>query len=395
MTDSFLLAHRVADIDPASWNALAGSHPFLRHEYLLAMETSGCAVPDTGWAPHYLLLQRKGSLAGAMPLYLKSHSRGEYVFDYAWAQAFAEHGLDYYPKLLAAIPFTPVPGPRILARNPEDRVALARQAIALARDNNLSSLHVLFPSEQDRTALAAAGFMFRENVQFHWFNRGYTTFESFLASLSQPKRKKIRQDTKKAVAAGIRFRWLQGPEIDGDALRFFVRCYDHTYFEHGNPPYLNLAFFQDLRRNMPGSLVLIIAEQGGEPVACALNIRGESALYGRYWGTTRFVSGLHFETCYMQAIQFCIQEGIPVFEGGAQGEHKLSRGLEPVATCSGHWIRDPRYAAAIEHYLQRETPAMREYAEVLRRHTPFRAEAEPNTDGAHDAPDEKSRSDAE
>ncbi|HEU0229643.1 MAG TPA: GNAT family N-acetyltransferase [Burkholderiaceae bacterium] len=391
MTDSFQLARHLADITAGHWNALAGDHPFLRHEYLLALEEAGCATSHTGWAPHYLLLRRDGHLAGAMPLYLKSHSRGEYVFDFAWAQAFAEHGLDYYPKLLGAIPFTPVRGPRILAHNPEDRALLARQAIALARDNGLSSLHILFPSEDDRVALAAAGFMFRENIQFHWFNHGHRTFDEFLASLSQPKRKKIRQDTKKVTEAGIRFRWLRGSQIDDRALRFFVRCYNHTYLEHGNPPYLNDAFFQRLRRDMPETLVLIVAELNGEPIATALNLRGGTALYGRYWGTVRFVPGLHFETCYTQAIRFCIEEGIPVFEGGAQGEHKLSRGLIPVETCSAHWIRDQRYAAAIERYLQRETPAMREYAEMLRRHTPYRqtgpSGADPTPPESPESPD--------
>jgi predicted N-acyltransferase len=372
LTDSFLLAHRLTDIDPGDWNALAGGHPFLRHEYLLAMEEAGCAVPDTGWAPHYLLLRRDGRLAGALPLYLKSHSRGEYVFDFAWAQAFAEHGLEYYPKLLGAVPFTPVPGPRLLAREQADRIQLARQAVRLAHDNHLSSLHILFPSDEDRAALAEAGFMFRENVQFHWFNRGYETYEEFLAGMSQPKRKKIRQDTKKVAQAGIRFRWLQRDAIDDSALRFFVRCYEHTYLDHGNPPYLNLDFFGRLRRDMPGSLVLIVAELDGEPVASALNLRDDTTLYGRYWGAVGFVPGLHFETCYMQSIRFCIAEGLQVFEGGAQGEHKLSRGLEPVRTCSAHWIRDRRFAEAIDRHLQRETPAVREYAEVLHQHSPYR-----------------------
>lgn len=360
------------DINAEQWDRLAGEQPFLRHRFLLALDETGCASSRTGWTPHFLLLHEGSELSGAMPLYLKAHSRGEYVFDHAWAEAFERHGLRYYPKLLCAIPFTPVPGPRILARAHEARVALARGAIELCRVNGISSLHVLFPSGEDCKALAEAGFMFRHGMQFHWFNQGYASMEDFLMSLNQKNRKKIRQDRKKSDDAGVRFRFLSGDGIDDDSLRFFYRCYHQTYLEHGHLPYLNSDFFFRLRSEMADSIVIVMALQGDEPIAAALNLRDDRTLYGRYWGSVRYVPGLHFETCYMQGIAYCIQEGLSVFQGGAQGEHKLARGLLPVETCSAHWIADRRYADAIQDYLDRETPAVRAYADELRDHSPYR-----------------------
>lgn len=372
LSETFSLCHRLKDIDADQWDRLAGHHPLMRHDFLQALDQTHCATPQTGWAPHYLLLHRNEQLAAAMPLYLKSHSRGEYVFDSGWANAFAQHGLDYYPKLLSAIPFTPVPGPRLLAANHADRVLLARQAIDLTRQNELSSLHVLFPSEKDRAALEEAGFIFRQSVQFHWSNQRYKTLDHFLASLNQQKRKKINQDRKKAIQAGVEFRWLQADQINDDVLAFFYKCYCHTYLEHGNAPYLNFEFFNLLRERMADNLMIVLAEQNGVPIAAALNIRSSTTLYGRYWGATKFISGLHFETCYMQAIEFCIANQIAVFEGGAQGEHKLSRGMLPVLTYSAHWIRDARYAQAIADFLERETPAVQGYLDELQEHSPFK-----------------------
>lgn len=373
MSENFSLCRQLHDIDAAQWNHLAGDHPLLRHEFLLALDQAGCAVAKTGWAPHYLLLHRDGLLAGAMPLYLKSHSRGEYVFDTGWARAFMQHGLEYYPKMLGAIPFTPVPGPRLLAANHADRVLLARQAAALTGQNELSSLHILFPTDEDCAALREAGFMFRESVQFHWHNRGYANLDSFLAEMSQQKRKKLKQDRKKTQQAGVVFRWLQGDAIDDSALTFFYECYCRTYYEHGNAPYLNMEFFTLLRQSMAQNMLIVLAEQNGQPIACALNIRSKDRLYGRYWGSTQFISGLHFETCYMQAIEYCIQHGLAAFEGGAQGEHKLSRGMLPVKTYSAHWIRDARYAQAISDFLAQETAAIDDYVEALEGHSPFKA----------------------
>jgi predicted N-acyltransferase len=362
-------------VDPARWDALAGAQPFLRHAFLSALHDTRCAAPDTGWAPFYLSLWRHGALAGAMPLYIKSHSRGEYVFDHLWADAFARHGLEYYPKLLSSVPFTPVTGPRLLAPSHDDRVRLARGAIELASRLKLSSLHVLFPAERDVAALREAGYMIRQGVQFHWENRGYADFDAFLAALNHDKRKKLRQDRKRVAAAGIAFRWLRGRDIDDDALRFFHGCYVETYRNHWSSPYLTLDFFRRAHQAQPEAFVLILAYRDEVPIAAALNMTDGAVLYGRHWGTRVFVPGLHFETCYVQGIEYCLAHGIERFEGGAQGEHKMARGLLPTPTCSAHWIADGRFAAAIADFLDREGAAMGDYREELAAHAPFRSGA--------------------
>ena len=362
-------------IDAHAWDALAGDQPFLRHAFLCALHETECAAPASGWAPHYLALWRGDALAAAVPLYLKSHSRGEYVFDYAWADAFQRHGMRYYPKLLAAIPFTPVTGPRLLASNDEDRATLVRGLVAFAEEIKVSSLHVLFPSDADMRVLREAGFMVRESVQFHWTNPGYADFDAFLAMMSHDKRKKIRQDRKKVAAAGVSFRWLRGAEIGPAELGFFYDCYCRTYFQHGNPPYLNRNFFERAHREQPDAFVLVLAERDGEPVAVALNLAGGDALYGRYWGATEYVPGLHFETCYMQSIAYCIAHGIKRFEGGAQGEHKMARGLLPTPTWSAHWVAHPGFADAIQNFLDEETSAVTDYLGELESHTPFKGSA--------------------
>ncbi|MBP6020499.1 MAG: N-acetyltransferase [Burkholderiaceae bacterium] len=372
MTQTYTLVRRIADIDAAQWNDLAGDHPVVSHDYLHALEATGCASEDTGWLPHHLLLHHNGKLCAAMPMYLKTHSRGEYVFDHIWAQAYQRHGLPYYPKLLSAIPFTPVPGPRLLAHSHADRVLLARKAAEITAQNNISSLHVLFPTEQDLAALQEAGFLLRENVQFHWFNQGYKTLDDFLATLSQKHRKKIRQDSKKAIQAGVSFRWLRGSDINADTLAFFYRCYHQTYIEHGNLPYLSLEFFQRLLDTMADKVLIVLAEQQGVAIAAALNLLSRTHMYGRYWGSTQYIPGLHFETCYTQGIHYCIAHGLQVFEGGAQGEHKLSRGLLPVSTRSAHWISDARYTQAISEFLDMETPAIHAYRDELHEHSPFK-----------------------
>ncbi|MFF7396892.1 GNAT family N-acetyltransferase [Achromobacter sp. NPDC008082] len=362
-------------IDAQAWDALAGDQPFLRHAFLCALHETGCAAPETGWAPHYLALWRDGALIAATPLYLKSHSRGEYVFDYAWADAFQRHGMRYYPKLLSAIPFTPVTGPRLLASNDEDRATLVRGLVAFAEEVKVSSLHLLFPSDADMRVLRDAGFMIRESVQFHWTNDGFADFDAFLARMSHDKRKKIRQDRKKVAAAGLAFRWLRGSDIQEADLAFFYDCYCRTYFQHGNPPYLNRDFFVRAYHDQPDAFVLIMAERDGEPVAAALNLAGGDALYGRYWGATEYVPGLHFETCYMQSIAYCIAHGIARFEGGAQGEHKMARGLLPTPTWSAHWVAHPGFAEAIQNFLDEETSAVTDYLGELEAHTPFKGSA--------------------
>lgn len=375
MTSTTTLSlHKSLDdgIDAAQWDQLVHHHPFMTYGFLQALHHTGCASPRTGWTPLCLTLTRDDQLCGAVMLYLKRHSRGEFVFDQAWANAYAQHGLAYYPKLLGAVPFTPVPGPRLLAHSHEDRVTLARGAIALARQNELSSLHFLFPDEDSKRALIEAGYLLREDVQFHWHNAGYASVEAFLATLSREKRKKVLQDRKRVRAAGVTFEWRTGAQITPDDLDFFYGCYEVTYLEHGNAPYLSREAFAQIHAALPDAIVLIVATQATERVAAALCITGPGALYGRYWGATRFISGLHFETCYLQSIEYCITHGIARFEGGAQGEHKMARGLLPVRTFSCHWVGDMQFADAIGNYLDRERAAVEEYRSALEAHTPFK-----------------------
>jgi len=362
----------LADIDPAQWQALAGDNPTLGYAFLHALHETGCASPHTGWSPRYLILQRDGQLHAAMPLYLKEHSRGEYVFDHAWADAFHRHGIPYYPKLLSAVPFTPVTGSRLLARTAEDRALLAQAALQVARQLGTSSLHILFPGDEDRQALAEAGYMLREGVQFHWENQDYADFDAFLASMKMEKRKKLRQDRKRVQEAGIHFEHLAGSAITDQVLRFFYDCYVSTYQAHYSKPYLSLAFFQRLLAETPDSLMIVLAKRGETPVAVALNLIGGNVMYGRYWGTQEFVSGLHFETCYVQSIDYCIRHGLARFEGGAQGIHKMSRGLVLTPTWSAHWVADPRFADAIGDFLEQETAAMNDYIDELAEHIPFK-----------------------
>lgn len=368
----FSIAPSLTDIPPSEWNALAGNQPFVSHAFLSTLHDTGCASPQTGWTPCYLLMHRDTALVGAVPLYKKTHSRGEYVFDHAWADAFARHGLRYYPKLLSSVPFTPVSGTRLLAQNTEDKTLLAYALISVAKQLNMSSLHILFPNDEDLASLKLAGYMLREGVQFHWRNNGYQHIDDFLAALNHDKRKKIRQDRKKVHAAGINFRWLQGKQIDQQALQFFYQCYRQTYVAHGNAPYLSFDFFEQIHHLMPDSMVLIMALKNDQPIASALNFQDSDTLYGRYWGSLEFVPGLHFETCYLQSIDYSIQHGLNTFEGGAQGIHKMARGLLATPTWSCHWIADTRFADAIEEFVNQEMQAVDNYLDELENNTPFR-----------------------
>ena len=360
----------LAGVPAAQWNALAAGNPFLRHEFLGALLDTGCASARTGWQPQFLLLDREGVLAGAAPLFVKSHSRGEYVFDWAWADAYARAGLAYYPKLVCAVPFTPVRGPRLLAADEAAREALAAAALAAARE--FSSLHVLFAPQAEAALLERQGMLLRRTVQFHWANDGYADFEAFLARLSHQRRKNIRQERRRVREAGVTFRWLEGAAIGARDWEFFYRCYARTYAAHGNRPYLSLEFFQRIGAAMPENLVLVQAERGGAPIAAALDVRDGQALYGRYWGALEHVPLLHFEACYYQGIEYAIARGLARFEGGAQGEHKLFRGLMPVETLSAHWLAHPRFARAVEDYLAREAQGIAQYVNELHEHTPFK-----------------------
>jgi predicted N-acyltransferase len=370
--DTLRVVEDLADIPAAEWNALAGGNPFLRHEFFRALHDTGCASARTGWAPRFLTLWEGKRLAGALPLYLKSHSYGEYVFDWAWADAYERHGLDYYPKLLSAVPFSPVTGSRMLAGDAAARRRLVDAALELARE--ASSLHILFPPEAEARELERAGLMLRRGIQFHWRNAGYRDFDDFLATLTHDKRKKIKQERRRVREAGVTLVRKVGGEITREDWRFFVRCYTLTYRAHLSSPYLNLAFFTRLAEAMPEHVLLVIAERDGRPIASALDLFTPEALYGRYWGAVEHVPALHFEACYYQALEFCIERGIAACEGGAQGEHKLARGFLPQGTWSAHWLRHPQFADAVERYLAREAAGVGRYIDELREHSPFRRE---------------------
>jgi uncharacterized protein len=363
-----------ADVEASAWNALlalSGGSPFMRHEYLAALHDSGSAVHETGWTPQYMTLAREGQLVAACPLYLKSHSYGEYVFDWAWANAYQQHGVRYYPKALTAVPFTPVPGPRLLARDSHARAALVRAVLAWCKQKKLSSLHLLFGTDEDIAACTDAGLMLRNTVQFHWMNAAYADFDAFLASLSQEKRKKIRQERRKVAEAGVTFRHAEGTGITEADWNFFYRCYERTYLEHGNPPYLTRDFFLRMARTMPENWLLFIAERKGRPIASSLIAIGDQAAYGRYWGALERVDCLHFEACYYQPLAWCIARGYERFEGGAQGEHKMARALMPVKTTSAHWLAHPAFADAVEQFLRREGRGIENYLEHLEGRSPF------------------------
>ncbi|MDN7875412.1 GNAT family N-acetyltransferase [Burkholderia aenigmatica] len=372
-----------AEVPADEWNALlardAQPTPFLRHEFLDALHVARCAVDDTGWSPHFVTLtdERTGRLAAAAPVYAKQHSYGEYVFDWAWADAYQRNDLPYYPKLLCAVPFTPVQGTRLLAADDDARRRLAATLLAFAEQSDVSSLHVLFPTGDEAALLESMGMMLREGVQFHWINDGYRHFDDFLGTLEQKKRKNIRAERRKVHDAGVTFRRLTGDQIADADWRFFSRCYRQTYREHYSSPYLNLDFFRTIGATMPENLLLVIAEAGGQPIASALAVyrRGEhggGTLYGRYWGAVEHVPCLHFETAYYQLLEFCIEAGLDTFEGGAQGEHKLARGFLPTVTHSAHWLAHPAFSDAVARFLERETDHIHAYVDELREHDPFR-----------------------
>lgn len=422
------------EVNGNDWNGLLAAqspdgtiNPFMRHEYLAAMHQSGSATPETGWTPRFVTLWEGKTLAAACALYLKTHSYGEYVFDWAWANAYQQHGLDYYPKAVVAAPFTPVPGTRLLARSAQERLLLVQALLAWCGEEKLSSLHLLFASDDDVAACEEAGMLLRHTVQFHWQNKspltaianpvraepleaspaaadpstnsgrmeysaGYRDFDDFLMSLSQEKRKKIRQERRKVAEAGITFRWSLGKDISNTDWDFFYRCYERTYYEHGNAPYLSRDFFQRMQDTMPENWLLFVAERtaaGGErqPIATSLiaigaqsdwatainDTKNGPAAYGRYWGALARVDCLHFEACYYQPLAWCIKHGYQRFEGGAQGEHKMARALLPVKTTSAHWLAHPSFADAVERFLEREGANVDNYLEDLERRSPFKA----------------------
>ena len=408
------------EVNAAAWNALLAQQnhpsPFMRHEYLAAMHSSGCANPETGWTPRFITLwlaiEGIDTLCGACALYLKDHSYGEFVFDHAWANAYQQHGLPYYPKALIAPPFTPVPGSRLLARDTDSRQILLKAVIGWCEQHELSSLHLLFCSDEDLETCKAEALMLRHTVQFHWTNQSipYADFDAFLATMAQDKRKKIRAERRKVADAGVTFRWSLGADISDIDWDFFYRCYERTYWEHGNAPYLSRDFFTQMQQTMPENWLLFTAEREGQPIATSLvavqatntparginyakneqindnlgkispktaenlvNRRNaEKAAYGRYWGALERVDCLHFEACYYQPIEWCIQHGYQRFEGGAQGEHKMARALLPIKATSAHWLAHPAFAEAVQRFLDREGQGIENYMEDLGRRSPLK-----------------------
>jgi hypothetical protein len=376
MTLKVTLADSVTAVDAESWDALVGGMPLLSHAFLSALEASNSIGKGTGWQSCPMLVFDDKALVGALPLYVKSHSYGEYVFDWAWAEAYEKNGLSYYPKLISAIPFSPVTSQRLLVASvpnaSEIQSLMVETLEEITRSNQFSGAHVLFPNKDSAAVLSQAGWMQRHGVQFQWHNEGFQTFEEFLSQLMQEKRKKIRQERKKVVNSGAGCHRVKGPDISEAQWEFFYQCYCNTYREHRSTPYLSREFFERIAQTMPQHILLVMAYKDEVPIASALNFYDQNTLYGRYWGCLEYVPNLHFELCYYQAQEFCIAENIRYFEGGAQGEHKLARGFKPKATCSFHKIAHPQFAKAIEDFVMREAQGIAKYTNELEDRAPFK-----------------------
>jgi predicted N-acyltransferase len=367
----------IDEVDKEQWNALGGtSSPFLRHEFLAALEHSGCVGRRTGWAPSYVTLSDEHGLAAAAPVFAKSHSRGEFVFDWGWADAYHRVGLDYYPKLSVAVPFTPATGPRLLVRPGLDAHKISAVLLdyieSFAAGNSLSSAHALFVNEADRETCERAGWLLRRDCQFHWSNRGYADFDAFLQTFTAEKRKKARRERRRVAEAGVTFDTHIGGDMDARLLDRVYAFHRDTFLRHGHEPYLTRAFFSEIARTLPEALMVKVAHHAGSPIACAIFFQSPDTLYGRYWGADTDQHSLHFETCYHQGVDYCIERGLKRFEPGTQGEHKVARGFEPTLTWSAHFITDRRFRAAIDDYLLREGPSIDAYADEIREHVPFR-----------------------
>ncbi len=368
----------IDQVEAAQWDNCAGSvNPFVSHAFLNALEQSGAVDIETGWAPnHLVMVDEAGQLCGATPFYLKSHSYGEFVFDHIWADAYERAGGRYYPKLISAVPFVPVTGPRLLTRPDASerniQETLCAGMIELATRHKVSSVHVTFPTEPQSACLEKVGFHVRKNLQYHWINRGYETFSDFLSNLTSRKRKTIRRERKRIVDAGITFKVLTGADLTTQHWDNFYKFYIDTYERKWGFPYLNRDFFQYLNDTMADNIVLIMAYQDGSSIAGAFNLLGSNAIYGRNWGCHRRYKFLHFEACYYQAIDFAISHNLDRVEAGTQGPHKIQRGYEPVQTYSAHWIRDTGFRSAVEDYLKRETEMMLDEMAYLNEHSPFR-----------------------
>jgi len=370
----------LAQVSAADWDAVAGvDYPFLQHRFLHGLEITGCTTADTGWQPCHLLLRRGDRLIGLLPLYLKAHSYGEYVFDWSWADAWQRAGLTYYPKLVSAVPFTPATGPRLCVADGEDSASLWPCVLAaieqFARARGLSSWHLLFPDKAVSGQLLAAGLPQRITTQFHWFNDGYQSFEDFLGAFASRKRKNLRRERERVTQQGLSLQLLRGAEITAADWRQFHRFYQTTYARRsGHGGYLTRDFFLQTAPSLGDQTIMVVARHSGQAVAAALYFRSSTTLYGRYWGCSADFDCLHFEACYYQGIEYCIAEGLQRFDPGAQGEHKIQRGFRPILTYSNHWIADPRLAEAVADFTRRERPHIEAYRDETASLLPFRRE---------------------
>ncbi|MEY3786509.1 MAG: hypothetical protein RLZ75_714 [Pseudomonadota bacterium] len=367
----------IAQVDGSTWNQLAGeAYPFMRHEFLLALEKSGSVCQQTGWIPAHLLVFKDEALVAFMPLYLKEHSWGEYVFDHQWAQAYQQHGIDYYPKLLTAIPLTPCQGSRIIIKKSFDPLEVTQLLFTfikqLSEHHNISSWHCLFPTMPQVELFKSLPLSIRVGVQFQWFNKAYQDFDGFMQTLSASKRKMIKRERRRVNEQGIHLSRINGNEVSALQWQIFYDFYSMTYLKKGSQPYLNLTFFEQIAATMGEQLLLVLAFKDDKPVAAALSFIGADTLYGRYWGCYDEYNSLHFETCYYQGLDYCIEKGLQRFDSGAQGEHKIARGFEPVTTYSAHWLRDSRFAKAIDNFVLDEQKAMEQYKKNAASYLPFK-----------------------
>ena len=366
----------LAKINAGQWDALLiENHPLLSHAFLHALEKHGCLTERSGWVPRYLLVEERGELLAAMPLYEKTNSWGEFVFDHAWADAYARYGAPYYPKLVASIPFSPVFAQKLLlrpGREGEVYPVLLNAAIQLAKQLGSSSLHILFPLESEQQFFQQQGLISRHDCQYHWRNAGYATFDDFLQTLQRKKRKNINQERRKVVDAGIRFRCLDGTTATAQDWEDFTGFYNLTYERKWGAPVFNQAFFQEVAKNLRERMILILADKGTNCIAGALMYRSDRVLYGRHWGCCEYYDALHFETCYYQGIEYCIKHRIELFEPGAQGPHKLARGFEPTRTHSSHWLADQRFVPAVKQFCADETRAVEQHITVAKSHSAYR-----------------------
>jgi predicted N-acyltransferase len=371
----------IESVSAAQWNELdLGGNPFVRHEFLASLERSGCVGGTSGWNPQHIVLEEDGALCGVMPLYEKSHSWGEFVFDWSWARAYSQAGLPYYPKLVCMAPFSPVPGPRLIVHPDRDasrvREVLIETLLQRAKAHRCSSAHVLFANAAETEILTNQGFLQRHDCQFHWHNRGYRTFDEFMATFRAEKRKKALRERRRVQEGGVVFRTLHGDEMDANLWNTVFAFSENTFQTRGHEHYLSIEFFMSVAASLPKAVMVKLAIHQDEPIAAAIFFRSDDALYGRYWGSSGEFHSLHFETCYYQGIEYCIEHGLQRFEPGTQGEHKVPRGFEPAYTFSAHWIADPRFRRAIGEYLAQERAAIDQYMSSVREHTPFRRDAE-------------------